>query len=335
VQQSFPRPRPTTNPYIVMLGNSLQATEGVELRYFSWRSALLGRYDVFHVHWPEILVAGRTPARALARQLLTLLLLLKLCAFRTPIVRTLHNLHRPEGISRRENAILALVERQTRLVILLNTSTAAPAGVASEVVLHGHYRDWFAAHPTFPAQRGRLGYFGLIRRYKGVDRLLRAFATLPGDYSLVVAGRPSSPELADTLAELAAADPRVELKLAYLTDEELVQVASMAELVVLPYREMHNSGGALTALSLDRPVLVPDNEVNRRLGEEVGPGWVRTYSGELSAEQLAQTLAALQAEPRSERPDLSAREWDAAGAQHLTAYRRAVALARRTPGDEH
>lgn len=329
VQQSFPRPRPTTNPYSVMLSDSLRATEGVELRFFSWRSALLGHYDVFHVHWPEILVAGRTPTRALVRQLLTLVLLLKLRCTRTPIVRTLHNLHRPEGISRRESAILGVLERQTRLVILLNTSTSAPAGVASEVILHGHYRDWFAAHVPSPPRAGRFGYFGLIRRYKGVDQLLRAFAALPGDVSLVVAGQPSSAELGDTLTALAAADPRVELKLTYLADAELVQVASGSELVVLPYREMHNSGGVLTALSLDRPVLVPDNVVNRRLSEEVGSGWVHTYSGELSADRLAQTLTALRSASRPGRPDLGAREWHDAGAQHLSAYRRAVALARR------
>lgn len=328
MQQSFPRPRPTTNPYLVMLGDSLRATEGVELRFFSWRSALLGHYDVFHVHWPEILVAGRTPARALVRQLLTLLLLLKLRCTRTPIVRTLHNVRRPEGISRQERAILALLERQTRLVILLNTTTVPPPDVPSEVILHGHYRDWFADDDKPPAQPGRLAYFGLIRRYKGVDGLLRAFAELPGDYHLDVAGKPSSEELAVTLSELAAADSRVSLQLNYLADAELVRVACQAELVVLPYREMHNSGGALTALSLDRPVLVPDNEVNRRLSEEVGEGWVHTYAGGLSAEQLAATLARVRISHLSARPDLSAREWQQTGPQHLAAYHRAGPPAR-------
>ena len=40
--------------------------------------------------------------------------------------------------------------------------------------LHGHYRDWFARYDQPAAVPGRLSYFGLIRRYKGVDVLLQA-----------------------------------------------------------------------------------------------------------------------------------------------------------------
>ena len=50
----------------------------VEVQYFSWRTALLGRYDVFHVHWPEVLVRGRTRWRAMARSLLFVLVLARL-----------------------------------------------------------------------------------------------------------------------------------------------------------------------------------------------------------------------------------------------------------------
>ncbi|RUQ84431.1 glycosyl transferase [Labedella gwakjiensis] len=330
VQQSFPEPRETTNPYIHMLRDNLAATPGVDVRTFTWRRALLGRYDVFHAHWPEILVSGHSPLKKAVRQALTVALLAKLAITRTPIVRTLHNLHRPSGISRVENALLALFERRTAFVIVLNESTALPDGTRSTVIPHGHYREWFAPYPQRPAVTGRFSYFGLIRRYKGVDRLLTAFASVAGDVSLRVAGKPSSADLADELSRLAAADERVELSLAFLSDAELVDVARQGELVVLPYREMHNSGGALAALSVDRPVLVPANEVNARLSDEVGPGWVHQYDGELSAEHLLSTLRVLHEEPRSERPDLSRRDWDVAGTLHLAAYRAALARPRAT-----
>lgn len=66
VLQSFRTPRPTTNPYIVMLGETLRTTPGVVLLNFSWRRALFGRFDVFHVHWPEILVTDCPPPARLA-----------------------------------------------------------------------------------------------------------------------------------------------------------------------------------------------------------------------------------------------------------------------------
>jgi beta-1,4-mannosyltransferase len=326
VQQSFPTPRPTTNPYLVMLAESIARQPGVAVRTFSWRSALLRPYDVLHVHWPEILVSGHSPLKQLVRQGLTLALLARLAATRTPLVRTLHNLELPDGISRRERGLLRLVERRTTLWIHLNEDTPERPDRPHETILHGHYRDWFARHPRPAAVPGRIGYFGLIRRYKGVDRLLRAFRDMPADASLHVGGRPSTPELARTLEELAAGDDRVVLDLRFLDDAEVVDIVRSAELVVLPYREMHNSGGALTTLSLDRPVLLPANRVNARLAEEVGAAWVQQYEGELTAERIASAVQAVRGVPAGARPDLGAREWPEAGARHVAAYRRAVEI---------
>jgi GT2 family glycosyltransferase len=334
VLQSFPAPRPTTNPYIVMLAECLDAHPDVELRTFTWRRALTERFDVFHAHWPEILVSGQSPAKALVRQAMYALFLIKLRLQGTAIVRTLHNLELPSGISRREIALLRLTERHTSLFIRLNEITDVDRPHAT--IVHGHYRDWFARYPREPQQPGRFAYFGLIRTYKAVDTLLRAFTGIPADrndVSLVVGGKPSSQELRDELESLAAPDPRVSLKLEFLPDETLVAVASAAELIVLPYREMHNSGGVLAALSLDRPVLSPDNEVNRRLGAEVGERWVHRFEPPLTADILLDVLCQVRREREqapSETPDLSKRDWSGTAEQHVAAYRRAVAL-RRTP----
>jgi beta-1,4-mannosyltransferase len=328
VQQSFPDPRPTTNPYIVMLRDSIAARPDVSLQTFSWRRAILGRYDVFHAHWPEILVGGQSPLKAAVRQSLTTLLLARLRAQRIPIVRTVHNLELPDGLSKRQARILRAFDRQTTLRIRLNDSTALSNDQPVETIVHGHYRPWFARYERSEARLGHLSYFGLIRRYKGVENLAGAFSALRGGLSLRIAGRPSSAELAETLRDCAKADPRITLTLEFLSDATLVEVATEAELVVLPYRHMHNSGGVLTALSLDRPVLVPANEVNERLSLEVGPGWVYQYRGDLTAADLSETLDRVHATARSTSPDLSRREWDAAGERHVEAYRRAITLLR-------
>jgi len=327
VLQSFPTPRPTTNPYIVMLARSLQSDPGIAMSTFTWKRALLGRYDVFHAHWPEILVSGHSPVKTAARQLFTILLLARLRLTRTPIVRTVHNLELPRDLSRSQTAILRAFDRWTTLRVRLNDTTPIAAGQAYETILHGHYRDWFAPFARRSAQPGALAFFGLIRRYKNVEGLLRAFRGAEGPLRLTVAGKPSSEELADSIRSIAAEDPRVSVAFAFLTDAELVEVATAAELVVLPYSEMHNSGGVLSALSLDRPVLVPATPSNDSLAEEVGPEWVLRYEGQLTA-------AAIEAAVRSAgqvhdgRPDLSRRGWEQTGALHRGAYRRAVALAR-------
>jgi beta-1,4-mannosyltransferase len=329
VQQSFPTPRPTTNPYLVMLAESIARQDDAAVRTFSWTSAILRPYDVFHVHWPEILVSGHGPLKTAVRQALTLALLARLAVTRTPLVRTLHNLELPQGLTRTQTALLRLMERRTALWIHLNDDTPADPSRPHEVIVHGHYRDWYARYPQPDARPGQVGYFGLIRRYKGVDRLLRAFAAMPADATLRVGGRPSSPELASGLEELAAGDPRMSLDLRFLEDAEVVEIVRGSEIVVLPYREMHNSGGALTTLSLGRPVLLPANAVNRRLAEEMGPGWVHQYEDELTADSILAALEVVRALPADARPDLGRREWPQAGELHVAAYRRAIASLRR------
>ncbi len=328
VQQSFPEPRPTTNPYIVMLRESIEAVPGVELRTFSWRRALLGRYNVFHVHWPEILVNGHGRVKAWGRQGLTAMLLLKLRLLRIPIVRTVHNLTPPEQLSWLQRQLLLQFQRQTTLLVRINDSTELPPGSEFVTIVHGHYRDWFAPHPKPEPVPGRLGYFGLIRRYKGVESLQSAFVGTPRWWSLRIAGKPADGDIAGRVGGLAAVDGRVQVTLHYISDAELVEVVGESELVVLPYREMHNSGGVLTTLSLDRPVLVPANDVNARLAAEVGAGWVVQYEGDLTRETLLETMAQLDSSPLAGRPDLSARDWSDAGRQHVDAYRRAIATLR-------
>jgi len=68
---------------------------------------------------------------------------------------------------------------------------------------------------------------------------------------------------------------------------------------------------AILALSLGRPVVVPDSAAMRDLAQLVGPGWVHTFAG-TSADALATAERALTT-PRSARPDLSELEWTAVG----------------------
>ena len=327
VLQSSPAPRPTTNPYIVMLQEALERHPAIDLRVFSWRAALLERYDVFHLHWPEILPAGRTPIRRLVRGMLTLLLVERLRVRRTAVVRTVHNVQLPDGLSRLQLFILKRLDSLTHLRVALNEQTPLPDDVASVVIPHGHYREWFDRYPHASAISGRSAFVGMVRRYKGVEHLIAVFRDALGqrdDISLVVGGAPSTTRLAEEIRQLSQGEERISLRLHFLDDQEFVDIATSSELIVLPYRFMHNSGGAIAALSLDRPVLVPDNEVNRSLAEEVGENWVHRYTAELDSATLLKAISTVQSSSRSARPNLAARDWSTAGESHHAAYAKAI-----------
>ena len=334
VMQSLGAPRPTTNPYNKMLDEALGSTEGLEHLRFSWKTALFGRYDAFHWHWPEAKLHGSTWWKSAGKFALTTALVFRhRLSRRIAVVRTVHNLELPD-----DNAprlwLLRFIDRNTDYRIVINETTPLAPGTPHSLILHGHYRDWYAAFPFSERVHGRLGSFGGIRRYKGLDGFIDAYGeavAIEPALSLRIGGRPSTPELADDLRARTAELPGVDLHLDFLSDAELVELATSSELIVLAYRFMHNSGSVLAALSMGRPVLVPRNEANEALAREVGTDWVHMYDGDdLDADTLVTSWRAASA--LTGTPDLSRREWADAGRAHRDAFREAARVKRRRRG---
>jgi len=336
VMQSFGEPRGTTNPYLVMLRDALVAEPSVEHLPFSWRAALTERYDVLHVHWPDALLAARHWWTKAGKRAAFACLIARLRLSGIALVRTVHNLAPAPG-PYLDRVLIRALERHTDVRIRIAASTPEAPGVPSVLVPHGHYRTWFERMPRAEPIPAQLGYVGLIKPYKGVERLVAAFAEAAASdprLTLRIAGNPVDDELARRLRAAADRAPGLRLTLRYVSEEEFAEVVTSSELVVLPYRFMHNSGAALAALSLDRPVLLPENELNRALAAEVGPGWVHLFPGELSAGDLLGALQAARTTPRSASPDLGGRDWRDAGAAHARAYRLAIdRRARRSTTD--
>lgn len=329
VMQALGVPLPTTNPYNKMLDEALGNTEGLEHVRFSWREALFGKYDAFHWHWPEVKMHGSTWWKSAGKYLLTALLALRhRFSRKIAVVRTVHNIELPD-----DNAVrlwlLRFIDKHTDYRIVINTTTELPPGTPHSLILHGHYKDWYAEYPAAEKIPGRLGTFGGVRRYKGVNSLVDAYAgavEIEPQLSLYIGGRPSTEELADDLRQRTKDLPEVILKLEFLSDAELVELATSSQLVVLAYRFMHNSGSVLAALSLDRPVLVPRNAPNEALAEEVGEDWVIMYDDELDADTLVEAWR--KASRITGSPDMSRRDWADAGRAHRDAFRAGVAVKR-------
>lgn len=328
VLQSQRVPRPTTNPYNKMLDEALAAEPTFDHLRFTWREALRGDYDVFHWHWPEALLSGSRRWKVVGKHVALGAVILRHRLMGVAVVRTVHNLELPDTnpVAR---WMLSAIEKMTTLRITLNETTRLPGAQPFELIPHGHYRDWYERFPKSDPVPGRVGYFGNIRRYKSVDSLLDAYAEAAAQdssLSLRIGGSPSSADLAESVSARLQRLPDADGELRFLSDADLVTLATSSQIIVLPYRFMHNSGSVLAALSLGRPVLVPRNDTNEALAREVGAGWVHMYDGELTADALRRALKETADIARSVSPDLSHREWADAGRLHGLAYKRALGL---------
>jgi glycosyltransferase involved in cell wall biosynthesis len=97
-------------------------------------------------------------------------------------------------------------------------------------------------------------FFGYLSKYKGVDVLLDALQDVDGA-EVWIAGTPRV-DLAELRERAARARATVRFIPRYIPDEELPALFRRADLVVLPYREIDQSGVLYTALAFERPVVV-------------------------------------------------------------------------------
>lgn len=135
-----------------------------------------------------------------------------------------------------------------------------PANV--HVIPHGAltaYRDVEPTAPDVPAGVPLVAMLGLLRPYKGLDVLLDAWSTVRAaipDARLLVAGRVlGDPEGAARLERVAAEDSGVIADLRFTPTEEFVGAMLRADVVVLPYRRIDQSGVLFAALALGRPLV--------------------------------------------------------------------------------
>ena len=103
-------------------------------------------------------------------------------------------------------------------------------------------------------------------------------------------------------------------------EDEIQLYLKGADLVVLPFREILNSGSAMLSLSFGCPILVPEKGSMGELRAYVGDEWVRTYSGELTTVRLQEALNWAITAERANYPDLRPFEWDMVAKQTKSAY---------------
>lgn len=123
--------------------------------------------------------------------------------------------------------------------------------------------------------RKNLLFFGLIRKYKGLDILLEAFGSLPEDFQLLIAGEPYGDfsEYAKAI-ESCPNKERIFLFNKYISDSDVPLFFSAADVVVLPYRSATQSGVAAVSDHFEVPMIVTDTGSLRATVEGRGTGLV-------------------------------------------------------------
>ena len=126
-----------------------------------------------------------------------------------------------------------------------------------------------------PSGRRTLLFFGLIRDYKGLDILLKAFDLLDSRYQLVIAGEPyGSFDKYRRLIDEGRDPASVHVFPDYIRDSEVKRYFSAADLTVLPYRSATQSGISSVSCHFEVPMVVTDVGGLRETVGQAGTGIV-------------------------------------------------------------
>ena len=217
---------------------------------------LAGAADIVHFQWLTVQhIDGRLlPARR------------NTGGTRRPLVLTAHDILPREARPGQREAQRRLYDRFDAIVVHSEHGRArltGELGVDGErvhVIPHGAFEHLSAqdgpgatAPPPFQTDLPVVLCFGLMRPYKGIDLLLEAWRGIDGA-ELWVAGAPRM----DISTLRSIAPPGVRFVPRFVTDDELPSYFRRADLVVLPYREIDQSGVLFTALAFGKPLLLSD-----------------------------------------------------------------------------
>ncbi|GAA4674698.1 glycosyltransferase family protein [Frondihabitans cladoniiphilus] len=323
VLYSFGPPEPAANPYTTLLAERVAAD--ADVTFFSWPAALRGRYDTFHVQWPESLVrlySTATPSRAsrLVKFVLASTVLLLNRVRGKKLVWTVHNRTPHEQGPLLERSFIRLFLRLVDHTVFLNAGETDESGRPSTVILHPDYKP-VASPAASPGNPTELLLFGHLRPYKGIEQLMQLVEDDPDLGELRVAGHSADPAYGRALTARADASDRITVQTGHLGQDALNRLISDAGLVVLPYKYVYNSGALLLALTVNTPVLIRSSPTTRAVRDEVGNGWVSLFDDTLEPDDVASALEAAREVDRAVGPDLSHRSWDECASRHLELYR--------------
>jgi beta-1,4-mannosyltransferase len=243
-------------------------------RVFPLRRLLASRpCDILHLHWPEAYYPRKGDAWdwfRRARFPFDLRGATRHCRLAT----TAHNLHahnratepfatrNTRAAHQRAGVVFAHSEKAKSQLV---TTFSLPPGKI-RVIPHGDLSVTLGPPVPQAEARADLGIaptgklalmFGAVEPYKGQEEVLTWWRANQPDARLAIVGNPITPDYGATLTALAANDPRILTRLAWLPDDELRLWLCAADAVIFNYREIFTSGAANLARSWGLPILLP------------------------------------------------------------------------------
>jgi glycosyltransferase involved in cell wall biosynthesis len=240
------------------------------------RSAARFRPDVISMDWIHQYCLAPGLAKSLFKTFLFVAdVLIYRLFFSGKLVWTVHNMRHHDPRPRKlELWVSRFFARNCQKIRVLGKGMESEIAQAFDispekirVIPEGPYIGWYPEGQTREEARAALQigpekrvwlYLGTIRPYKGVEQLIAAYQKLrTTDSLLLIAGNPWNTAYTETLKELARDQQDIRLFAASVPDNQLQTFFAASDLVVLPFKNVLNSGSVLLAMGFGKPIVAP------------------------------------------------------------------------------
>lgn len=291
-----------SNPYNYLLYTGIKDLD-VDVIEFSFISCLSLRFDLIHVHWPEIYLNSNYLIKSILYSIMLLFSLSIAKLFGKKIIWTVHNI-KPHHIKYKwlnkcfwmiyiklVNGIISLSKSNEKILLeKIKTLQHLPR----VCLYHGLYKGFYDDSVIREHARHRLSladdseiylFIGQVKRYKNVDLLIELFNNSQSlkDKILIIAGKFENDNYFRELSNKSLANRNIIIHNKFIDENELQNYFRASDMCILPFFDIFNSGSVLLSVSFDTPVLVPDNPNFNEYASLLNKGLIHTYTGQLKS----------------------------------------------------
>lgn len=271
------------HPYLLQLYSSLEKY-GVSVLYIKSKSPLtlfrdVLKADILHLHWIEYYFKSRHLLLALTKLLsFTALLLLLKKLFLKKIIITLHNVipHELTFPSIEYSGFLISMKLSNHVIVHNKYSKRMAKklyGLNKErisVIPHGNFIEYYKQISRavsrekareilkIPEKSIVLTFFGILRKYKGIDILLNAIEEPLKKHKnliLIISGR-ADKTYSRKIKRLQKEFPKkIYAFLDYIPDKYVPVILKASDIGIIPYRKIWTSGVVMLYLSFGVPLI--------------------------------------------------------------------------------